>query len=206
MKSIYRNALGLLAVLAGSLVSAAEPPAVLLCDPWQSQYAGEDATGAHVVGLWQFNGGAETKDDSGHGHDLSLQGAKTAAEGRFGGALESAPGWPVADERHAAIVKNHPDLSPKGPFTIELWLQPKAELTNEYGESFLIDKKYVAHNDYQLILGAADRNDLRIARAVLGSAGCVSPSNVQYSSAPSTSPACRRTIWAFWSGTISSTS
>ncbi|NLX96626.1 MAG: LamG domain-containing protein [Rhodopirellula sp.] len=168
MKSIYRNALGLLAVLAGSLVSAAEPPAVLLCDPWQSQYAGEDATGAHVVGLWQFNGGAETKDDSGHGHDLSLQGAKTAAEGRFGGALESAPGWPVADERHAAIVKNHPDLSPKGPFTIELWLQPKAELTNEYGESFLIDKKYVAHNDYQLILGAADRNDLRIARAVLG--------------------------------------
>ncbi len=168
MRSTYRSVLGLLTVFACAIVSAADPPAVPLCEPWQSEYTGEDATGPHVVGLWQFNSGEETKDASGHGHELTFSGAKVNAQGRFGGALESAPGWPVADERHAAVAKPHPDLSPKGPFTIELWIQPKEALNNDYPDSFLIDKKYVADDDYQLILGAADRNGSRILRAVLG--------------------------------------
>lgn len=158
---------GFLAVLAAHL-QAAETSPVQLCEPWESQYRGEDATGPHIIGLWQFNSGAETKDDSGHGHDLTLQGAKASAEGRFDGALESAPGWPVADQRHAAVAKPHPDLTPKGPFTIELWIQARPELNGEYPESFLIDKKYVADDDYQLILGPADRSGSRMLRAVLG--------------------------------------
>ncbi|NUQ64925.1 MAG: LamG domain-containing protein [Pirellulales bacterium] len=167
MKRTYRSDLSLLAFFVTSLAAAA-PPAVQLCEPWQSEYAGEDATGKHVIALWQFHSGEEPKDSSGHGHELAFQGAKANANGRFGGALESAPGWPVADERHAAVATPHPDLSPKGPFTIELWIQPKPELNNDYPEAFLIDKKYVADDDYQLILGAADRNGSRILRAVLG--------------------------------------
>ena len=93
MKWSYGYMVGLLAALAAHL-PAAETPPVQLCEPWESQYSGEDATGEHVIGLWQFNAGAETKDDSGHAHDLALQGAKGNAQGRFGGAMESAPGWP----------------------------------------------------------------------------------------------------------------
>ena len=167
MKWSYGFMVGLLALVAAPL-PAAETPPVQLCEPWESEYRGEDATGDHVIGLWQFNASAETKDDSGNGHDVTLQGAKTNAQGRFGAALESAPGWPVVDARHAAVAKNHPDLSPKGPFTIELWIQAKPELNAEYPDAFLIDKKYVADDDYQLILGAADRGGSRTLRAVLG--------------------------------------
>ena len=60
-------------------------PAVPLCQPWEAEYAGQDATGAHVIALWQFSAGAETADSSGHGHGLTLHGAKGVAEGRFGG-------------------------------------------------------------------------------------------------------------------------
>ncbi len=148
-----------------SAADAASPP---LCEPWASEYVGADATGDHVVALWQFNSDGATVDGSGHGHDLTLQNAVIVPDGRFGGCLESFPGWPVEDKRHAAVAKNAPALSPDGAFTLEMWIQPKAELNAEYPESFLLDKKYVAHDDYQWILGAADRNGSRAMRATLG--------------------------------------
>jgi hypothetical protein len=147
---------------------AAEEPPVRLCEPWEAEYAGDNATGTQVVALWQFTAGAEAADSSGHGHELAFRGAKPVAGGRFGGGLESACGWPVADQGHQAMAKNDPRLSPKGAFTLEMWLQPKPELNQEYPESFLLDKKYVAHADYQVILGAADRGGARALRACLG--------------------------------------
>jgi len=146
----------------------AQPPAVKFSETWQAEYAGEAATGTQVIGLWQFNAGNELTDASGHGHALNLVGAQIRSEGRFGGALETFCGWPVEDKPHRAVIENHPDLSPKGPFTIELWMCPKPELNVDYPEAFLIDKKYVAHTDYQLILTGADQDNRRYLQASLG--------------------------------------
>jgi hypothetical protein len=146
----------------------AEEAAVPLCEPWEAEYAGQDATGKQTIALWPFRQGADTDDASGHGRRLKLEGAVISPKGRFGACLESFAGWPVEDKRHAAVVQNHPTLSPKGPFTIEFWISPKPELNKDYPDSFLIDKKYVAHDDYQLILGPADRNGSRVLRACLG--------------------------------------
>ena len=121
-----------------------------------------------MIALWQFNAGAETADASGHGHAATLQGAAIGAEGRFGGCLESFPGWPVEDKRHRALVPNDPALSPSGAFTLEMWIKPKEQLDDKYPDSFLLDKKYVAHDDYQLILGAPAKNGDRVLRANLG--------------------------------------
>ncbi len=162
-----RSLLACLLLISAPAAWAADTP-LQLTDPWQSAYAGDDATGKHVLGFWRFEPGKETADSSGHGHDCKLQGATINAAGRFGGALQSACGWPVEDKRHVALVKHHADLSPRGPFTLEMWIQPSRELDVKYPDSFLLDKKYVAHCDYQLILGPADRNGSRILRACLG--------------------------------------
>lgn len=156
----------LVVVLGGAVI--ADEPQGPLCEPWNAEYAGQDATGKQTLGLWSFQQGGDVEDRSGHGHALKLQGAVINPNGRFGACLESFAGWPVEDKRHAAVAKAHPALSPKGAFTLELWINPKPELNNDYPESFLIDKKYVAHDDYQLILGAADRNGSRVVRACLG--------------------------------------
>ena len=159
-------ALMLLAVSRGVLWADGTP--VQLCEPWRSEYSDEAATGKHVIGLWNFDAGGEMKDSSGHGHDLTLQGGKINADGRHGSCLESFCGWPVEDSVHRAQAKDHVDLSPPGGFTIELWIKPKAELNADYPDSFLIDKKYVSDDDYQLILGPQDRNKNRTLRACLG--------------------------------------
>ncbi len=159
------------AVLLVSSAVAAEPLAVQLCEPWDTEYAGPSAMGEHVLALWEFKPGAELEDSSGHGHTLVLAGAKIEPKGRFGGALETFCGWPVEDKPHRAIVRRCPKLSPKGAFTLEMWICPKPELNDEYPEAFLLDKKYVAHSDYQMILGGADRSGQRTLRACLGFGG-----------------------------------
>ncbi len=166
--NILLTAAPVVAILASLVTAADGPVAGSLCEPWSAGYAGEDATGPHVIGLWQFNAGAETADASGRGHDATLQGAAIGAEGRFGGCLECFPGWPVEDKPHRAQVPNHPALSPSGAFTLEMWIRPKDQLDEKYPDSFLLDKKYVAHDDYQLILGAADKSGNRILQANLG--------------------------------------
>jgi len=147
---------------------AAEEKPLLLCEPWETEYAEADASAAHVVGLWQFAPGAEVADASGRQLPGSLHGAVIHPEGRFGACLESFAGWPVEDKRRAAVVANHPSLSPKGAFTLEMWIKPKPELSDDYPDAFLIDKKYVAHDDYQLVLGPADRSGTRVVRVSLG--------------------------------------
>jgi hypothetical protein len=166
---LFATAVGL-AWMAGHRASAAEEAAGRLCEVWQTEYAGEDAAGEHVVALWSFNEKQELVDLSGHGHDLVLEEAAISAAGRagLGSCLESFAGWPVNDARHRARAKDQPDLSPSGPFTLELWISPKAELNADYPDAFLIDKKYVADDDYQLILGGADRSGNRTLRACLG--------------------------------------
>ena len=153
--------------IAVALAWAAQAqPKPQLCERWRQGYAGEDATGAQVIALWTFSD-ASAKGASGKGHDAKLQGAALATEGKFGSCLESFCGYPVEDKRHAAVVPNAPALTPRGAFTLELWLKPKKELEG-YPEAFLVDKKYVAHTDYQLTLGAADKGGLRRLNMRLG--------------------------------------
>ncbi len=169
MKSRSASALVFLLVAVTAATSAgAQPAAMPLCEPWSAEYAGDDATGDHVIGLWQFNASAETADASKHGHAATLQDAKIHAEGRFGSCLECFPGWPVEDKGHRAQVPNAPALSPNGAFTLEMWIKPKEQLNDTYPESFLLDKKYVAHDDYQLVLGPAAKNGERRLHANLG--------------------------------------
>lgn len=127
-----------------TFLSAAGP----LADGWQREYLEDEAKTEHVVALWQFNSGNELADSSGHEHSLELFGAKIIADGKFGGGLQSFPSSPVEDKKHAAVAKAHPDLSPNGAFTLDLWMKPAADLP-EQGISHLLCKKYVSHQDYQ---------------------------------------------------------
>jgi hypothetical protein len=134
-----------------TLACGSSPGAAPLADDWQREYSAAEARAPHVIALWQFNAGEETEDASGHGHRIELFGAKTIAAGKFGGGLQSFPGWPVEDKRHAAVAKAHPALSPAGAFSIDLWMKPGPDLV-ERGYSHLLCKKYVSHHDYQLVL------------------------------------------------------
>ncbi|MCX7825929.1 MAG: hypothetical protein N2689_10270 [Verrucomicrobiae bacterium] len=139
-----------------ALAAFAQESQLRLCERWQQPYAGADANGKHVIACWQFAPGTETDDSSANKLHLRLQGAVIGKDDRFGGCLESFCGHPIEDKKHAAVVANHPALTPKGAFTVEMWLKPKKELDG-YPEAFLLDKKYVAHTDYQFTLSAADK-------------------------------------------------
>jgi hypothetical protein len=109
-------------------------------EPWRELYRGEQATGEQVIALWQFQAGAEAEDSSGRGHKLTLRGnSRFVSGGLFGSCLESFAS--ENDAAHGAQVKNHPALTPKGAFTIELWLKPKPEFATDKN-SFLVDKQY----------------------------------------------------------------
>ncbi len=138
-----------------------------LAEPFTSAYAGEDATGEHVIALWQFDVEGPEKDASGNGHDLTLRGAQFVGEGKFGGGLESFRGWPAEDKPHQCVAKPSPKLTPKGAFTVEMWIRPKPEIDG-YPESFLLDNKYVDESGYQLILGGASKQGWRTLRMRLG--------------------------------------
>ncbi|MFO1440009.1 MAG: LamG-like jellyroll fold domain-containing protein [Verrucomicrobiaceae bacterium] len=128
--------------------------ALALQETWETGYSGEDATGKHVLGHWSFE-----KEEG-----LKLTGAVLNPKGRFGGGLESFPGFPVQDKRHAALVSV---LPVKGAFTLEMWIKPKAEFKPEL-RCFLLDKKYVDHTDYQWQIGEADKGGLRRMFVTLG--------------------------------------
>ncbi len=159
------NGLYLLFV-ASAFTVAAEAPG-RLAETWRTGYAGTDAKGPHVLGYWRFQPDQPTADSSGRGQTLKLSGAAASSVGRFDGSLESFPGWPVKDENHAALAAAKPWLSPKGAFTIEMWIKPKAELTPSLSP-VLIDKKYVANTDYQWRLSPADKGGARRMLVILG--------------------------------------
>lgn len=162
--------LSTMAVLSGfsSSLSGEEPP-------WRRLYTGEEARGKHVIALWQFLTGQETKDNSGNGHDITLRGqSRIVPDGLFGSCLETFPADRENDRPQGAVVKNHPDLSPTGAFTLELWIKPKPEL-NRSTNAFLLDKKYYpypsdlpqANRDYCLYLRRTGEHRYRIV-AYLG--------------------------------------
>jgi len=143
--------------------------------PWQRPYSGKEVTGENVIALWQFNAGDEARDNSGHGHDLTLRGeSRYAADGRFGSCLESMPADEQNDKAQGALAKNQPGLSPKGAFTLEMWFKPKPKM-DEYATVFLLDKKYFhyaknlpeANCDYGLFLRRSGANQRQIV-AYLG--------------------------------------
>jgi hypothetical protein len=158
----------LIAVVAWTLLSNGlrADDAVQLAEAWNSPYVGTDATGNHVVGLWCFDAGGELADSSGHGHDLTLNGARITEDGRFGGCLESWRGWPDEDTPHQARTRAAPELTPKGPFTVEMWIKPKPEIAG-YPDSFLLDSRYVDESGMQLIL-SGDSGAGRRLRMLLG--------------------------------------
>ncbi len=162
LPGLCRLALPLLAVAAFASLSPAGEPGV---PKWRKLYVGEEAA-KDVIALWQFQPGAELKDSSGNGHDLKLRGtAQFTKEGRFGSCLRPIKGAPIKEKAGGATTANHPALSPRGAFTIEMWIKPGPELAG-VKQAFLLDKKYVGyksnharHNsDYQLIMRKAGKD------------------------------------------------
>ena len=116
---------------------------------WWSGYSGKEASGPDVLGFWRFDGEGEvfTKDESSQKHKATLRGAKWHAEGRFGACLESAVGYPVADKSHGLHVARSESLSPRGAFTVEMWIRPKDEAVfTKTTRPVLLDMKYVPYN------------------------------------------------------------
>ncbi|MDZ4289812.1 MAG: LamG domain-containing protein, partial [Prosthecobacter sp.] len=153
------------ACLGASTAGGEEPPPIQ--ESWETGYTGKDATGPQVLGYWKFDAGGELKDSSGKGNDLTLQGAVLTAAGKSGGGLESFPGIPVEDKTHAARTVAHPALSPKGAFSVEMWIRPKADFKPEQ-RCIILDKKYVDHTDYQWQISEADKAGQRYLRMHLG--------------------------------------
>lgn len=151
-------------------LSCLSSPLHALQETWETGYTKTDATGPQVLGYWKFDGEGEAalKDVSDKGSDLTLHGGVLNAQGKFGGALESFPGFPAQDKRHAAVTAINPKLSPKGAFTLEMWIRPKSEEFKPERRCYLLDKKYVDHTDYQWLIGEADQGGLRRLSVVLG--------------------------------------
>ncbi len=135
---------------------------LLMQENWQQGYSGSDTTAPHVLGLWKFDGEGDAArgDDSGKGNQLTLYGAEMEVKGKFGGALKCFPGYPVRDKRHAAVTQRGAALNPMGAFSLEMWMAPGPELTENL-RCFLLDKKYVESTGYQWQLGEADKAGLR---------------------------------------------
>lgn len=162
-----------LSVFLAALVSSRS--VLALQETWEAAgYQGADASGPQVLGYWKFDAADPAKaaeaallDGSALKNHLTLQGATLATQGRSGGALESFPGFPVQDKRHAAVTTAKASLSPKGAFTLEMWIKPRADFAPEL-RCFLLDKKYVDHTDYQWQIGDADKAGLRRMWVALG--------------------------------------
>lgn len=160
-------ALAALTAICSLAFAQEEAETVQLAEPYMMQYTGEDATGDHVIALWQFDQPDPAADVSGHGHDLTLNGAEFVDGGRFGGALRSQRGWPDQDVAHQARAAASPDLTPAGAFTVEMWIQAADDLPG-YPESFLLDSKYVDDLGMQLVLSAETSPNTRRLRMNLG--------------------------------------
>ena len=121
------------------------------------------------VALQDFATGAVTQLSGVADTPLGIGGSEWpqfSPDGKFGGALETFPGWPVEDAPHRASAKAHPDLTPRGAFTVEMWIRPKPDMKG-YPESFLLDNRYVDKTGMQLVL-SAESGAMRNLRMELG--------------------------------------
>lgn len=156
-----------LAILCALSFLPAESAAAQISQPWQTPYTGQDVNGPHVIGFWRFDAEAPLSDASAQENRATLSGAKCVPDGKFGGGLTSESALPDLSKRHAAHISSRPELTPKGAFTIEMWIKPEAKL--QPSESpVLIDKKYVANTDYQWRLSAAEKDGSRRMLVALG--------------------------------------
>ena len=80
-------------------------------------------------------------DDSGNGHDGTIEGATWTARGKFGGALDfvNTPGDVVK-------VPDSPDLQMSEEFTLEAWVKP----THDWVNGALISKTTETYTSYSL--------------------------------------------------------
>ncbi|NUP99608.1 MAG: hypothetical protein HUU35_07115 [Armatimonadetes bacterium] len=154
-RAVLSNTVGLLAVVC----AAGQQPA------WKAAYSGVEATGDHVLALYQFRPAEPGKDNSGHGHELTIRGAsRFVSDGPVPqtGSLESFATDQTAEKPAGATAPHDPKLTPAGAFTVELWVKPKPELASASG-CMLVDKKYInytrpgpeANSDYCLFLSRA---------------------------------------------------
>jgi hypothetical protein len=148
--TMFRQLCSFLCLLIHPLASHAA-----LQETWETGYVKDDVTGSHVLGYWSFDGEAK---------GLTLSGAVVNSKGKFGAALESFPGFPVEDKKHAAVAMVK---SPKGAFTLEMWIKPKAAFEPNL-RCYLLDKKYVDHTDFQWQITDADKAGLRRMSVTLG--------------------------------------
>jgi len=163
--------LGLVLCLAAAL-PAQEQPAFDAVRWWES-YEGGEENGPDVLGYWKFDGDGTSflTDSSSHGHKSTLRGAVQNPRGRSGACLESSAGYPVIDESHGLHVTRTPVLSPAGPFTVELWIKPKAG--DEFVDTVqpvLLDMKYVPyeHSGFMLSLSRGGVDGTRRLTLQLG--------------------------------------
>ncbi len=148
--------LAVILVTIAADVRAQEP----LAQPWKSEYSGANSSGPHVIGHWRFEPPDFTKDSGSRGLMSKLDGAVAVQNGKFGGALESFPGWPIEDKHHSLVVTDHPALTPAGAFTAEMWIQAKPDL-EKASLAYLLDKKYASHTEYQWLLGVPEKSGAR---------------------------------------------
>ncbi len=140
---------------------------------WWKSYSGADANGDAVLGFWNFDGDEAgfTRDSSSHNHQATVRGAKRNSEGRFGGCLESSAGYPVIDESHGLHVANSPTLSPRGAFTVEMWIKAKdADAFPKEARPVLLDMKYVPyeHQGFMFSLTGASGDSKRQMSVAIG--------------------------------------
>jgi hypothetical protein len=128
--------------------------------PWKAAYTGKDSTGSHVLGHWSFDGPDPAADSGPQKLPGKLDGATVTKAGRFGSAIESFPGWPMSDTRHALLIPAHPSLSPASAFSAEMWVQARSDLAHS-STAYLLDKKYASHHDYQWLLQAPEKSGAR---------------------------------------------
>ena len=137
-----------------------------LATPWEAAYVGDQANGPQVLGLWKFDA-EDGSEATGRQPQGTLKGGTIVADGKFGGALESFVGYPEADTSHGFVVPDNPLVNPTGPFTIELWIKPKAEFKSR-SNSIAVDKKYAGETGYQLSFGPSTDDDKKPMTLWLG--------------------------------------
>lgn len=112
------------------------------------------------IALWTFDRSLENGMYPGAGHPAKLRDAAEPSDaGRVGACLRSFRGGPTPKTPGGVVVPNSPDLTPKGAFTLALFVRPDTEFFATT-LAFLLDKKYLHYasddprfnHDYQLYL------------------------------------------------------
>ncbi len=168
---LRRAALALVGLLAGAGIAAAAEA------PRPGILSGDDVHGDDVLGIWQFQPGAELSDGKGLA-DLKLSGrARVVPDDLFGGVLECSDNPAGEDKPNGAAAAWRQGPTPSGAFTLEAWVKLKAEPLNPaWVTAYIIDKTYVPrthenpdlNKDYYLNLRQVGRGKTYALQAGVG--------------------------------------